>query len=252
MFSANQLFHKIARNPDFTAKLAQMCKMHGFDELRALLFIRNPVPHAESAYQQSVKRVQGSRDLTKAYRTYKLPELTLQVMKALGTLPNCTVTVFNYDNHKDHLIDLLTSDLEVPAGTIPDHNNAVINRSMTAAELEFLRVIGDQSRPLAVAMGIALCEALPDIVPERMYPSRPVQRRMLERLAPSISAVNVRIPESEAYSTKMQKPFPPDCKFEITSEQIEVIGNTLGLGVSGVTDRDTITGRLKGLFGPKN
>lgn len=228
LFSSEQLFLHISRVPDFRTKLKEFCTAHGFKNVRILLFIRDPLPHAESSYQQMIKRGGQTFKPNKAFANYKNPLWTEKLLASPPDLPNLVIDVFNYGRHKRDLIPIVSRFLGIADGTIPEVAERRVNRSMTAAELTMQRAVNQYLGDTGGFISDALCNLAPDIESEWAYPPYPAQKKMLDRLAGAISAVNAIVPESERYQSDLQMPTRQSANLQLSREQINIIGQAVG------------------------
>lgn len=228
LFSGEQLFLHISKMPDFRTKLKEFCTAHGFENVRMLLFIRDPLPHAESSYQQMIKRGGQTFTPNKAFANYKNPLWAEKLLTSPPDLPNLVIDVFNYDRHKRDLMPIVSRFLGVADGTIPEVTARQVNRSMTEAERTMQRAVNQYLGNTGGFISDALCNLAPDVKSERAYPPYPAQKKMLDRLGGAISAVNAIVPESERYQLDLQKPTRKAANLQFSREQIDIIGQAVG------------------------
>lgn len=129
-FSAEQMFAALAIGTEFRQKLKVMCQHYEISKIDILMFLRDPIPHAESSHQQMVKRGGSTGSIEDFFNGYVMPEL---VAKALNfALKDVEVKwhLFNYDRRKDDLLVLTERFLEVPEGTLVRGGDKPVNRSM--------------------------------------------------------------------------------------------------------------------------
>lgn len=227
LFSSEAIFHALAQPKGFAERLSEFCTCYNVQHVRVLLFIRDPILHAESAYQQMLKRRMGDQDLEQVFKAFRVPGIAVSALKVLDNLPSSEVDILNYGNHKHTLLDDVAKFLGVPSDVLPDGDKSKVNRSMTTAELALLSAIRANNRDLSSAVSIALCEQLPDVTPERKYPSRDVQREMIARLMPAIEIINARIPTVEHYDVSLQEPTPVSDTFTFSQAQLKTIASAL-------------------------
>ena len=61
-------------DPSLASHLSRIAEQHGFERVSVLLFIRNPIGHASSAWQQAVKRGSRCQRIEDFYREYAFPQ----------------------------------------------------------------------------------------------------------------------------------------------------------------------------------
>ncbi|MGR3805877.1 hypothetical protein [Marinibacterium profundimaris] len=234
-FSAERLFRAFAVEPDWSGRLAAFCAHHDIGEVEVLMFLRDPIPHAESSYQQMVKRGGATESVEATFANYAYPELVRDALKRdYGAVP-VTWHLFNYDRHKTELIEITERFLDLPAGSLVRGGDRPVNRSMTASELTVLRGLNAHDPRAASALADALCNEVPDVDSETVFPARPVQREMLRRLSRAMAEVDAMLDEGERYGTELCQPAREPRRHVFTPQQIEILTGVLGRRVSGVT-----------------
>jgi len=170
--------------------------------IRVMLYIRDPLDHAVSNYQQAVKRGGYTGDFASFLDDYVIPGNVSAFLAWLGELDNVDVTVRNYSRHKTTLAQTFEDWMGIPDGTLCPPAVTQVNRSMTNAEIALQRAFSD-ARGWATAKFISdpLCEHLPDVRSER--PAAPPEA--LERFLSRMHGLIVRrglerhLPEGEHY-----------------------------------------------------
>lgn len=184
-----------ARPGETLARFQSWRSALGLDEIRVLLFTRNPVGHAASAYQQMVKSGKVRHAPDRYFLNYRRPQQVWKVMGRVGAAPGVTLDLRNYDACRADLLGELSrwlglADFDWAAPPVEQ-----VNRSMTAAEIRLLlalnRVLPRAS--LIVANGFA--EAMPGLASTRALPGRGVQKKMIDANADAIARVNARMPD---------------------------------------------------------
>lgn len=229
LFSSEHLMNELALLPDLAA-LPRVAGAAGFQRVRILLFIRDPIANLSSESQQLIKRG-GATETVDAYaELYDKPERIAHLLDRLAALENVEITVRNYGVCRDRLLDEVADWAGLPAGVLTDPGVARVNRSMTRAELELQRalnrVVSDgRSR---MALSDALCERLPGIRPDVILPSLVAQEAALARLAPAMARVDAHAPPEHRYKRDIQTPSVFDEDLRFTPAQIEVTAEALG------------------------
>lgn len=172
----------------------------GFDELRILLFIRDPLEHACSLYLQLVQAhglADSLNDFLGYYDLHAVVHAFLEDCYHLSPTPvSCNITVFNYRRVSASLLAAMRSWLALPSGKIcallPPRER--VNRSLTPWELRLLRplnrLLGDRSAPLARC----LVDRCPSLRAAALRPGRTAEIAFQERLAPVVAAINALVP----------------------------------------------------------
>jgi hypothetical protein len=168
---------------------------------RALLYVRDPLDHAVSIFQQRIKRAGFVGSFATSLEDYRVPLRVVQFMRAMEAV-GTDVTVLNYSRHSKALLGSVEGWLGLPSGTLEKPPVEKINRSMTLAELELQRqfnILFPKNAQRFVSD--PLCNRLPDIRSETPTVSREALAAFLDRAGQMISQQDVAaaIPDSEAY-----------------------------------------------------
>ena len=230
VLSSEEFFPWLTRYDD-PAVLPRAARAAGFGGIEILLFIRNPVGHAASLWQQYLKTGGGTAPIEAFFDKYGVPELVARFLDKFTPIDGVGLTCRNYDRHRHDVLAPLRAWLGLPAATLAPPCAPTINRSMTRAELALQvalnRQIGRAGRILAHD---TLCVALPELSPDRIHPDPECQRAMCDRLAPTLAHVNARLSEGERYRPDVD-PAPGsagDKSLTFSPEQIDLIGAALG------------------------
>lgn len=227
-FSSEGLFQRLVADPETARKLTAFCDHHDVGAVRILMFLRDPIPHAESAYQQMVKRGGATYDVDHAFETYTTPDLARRVMRIqLGDRP-IEWSVYNYDRNRARLLRIAEQFLDLPEGALTKGDGRIVNRSMTVGEIRFLRGLNQTDPKLASRVADVLCNDLPDIPAEPIFPALAVQKSMLDAQADAIAEVNAAIPESERYATDFRLETARDEALRFSPAQIDAIARAIG------------------------
>lgn len=253
LFSSEFLFkHFILSNAhEFIETVASR---YGFDQIKILLFIRNPISTVVSVWQQRIKRAGFHHiSLSNLHENTGIGiDRVDYVEKLLDCLDKCnsaSLTVRNYSNCKTNLHEELANWLEVPQESIQKPPARRVNRSMTLPELmmqkELNRVLGKSGQLLSDP----LCEKLTDIEPDSILPPLFVQEAIWEKVKPTVSRVNKRLPIEQQYQCDIQVPVPFPEKLCFSHEQVKVIAESLGTEIKRLQckleNTDEATNKLK-------
>ena len=235
LFSAERMFGALARGPEFAHKLGAFAKFHRISRAEILMFLRDPVEHASSNYQQRVKRHGSTNRIESTFVNYSTPERVRDVLKT--RIPGVPIVwhVYNYERHKAELLDIAERFLGVPNGTLARGGGDPVNRSMTAGELVLLRALNKRLGQNASAFADALCNEAPEVPAAAVYPPKQVQNRMLKRLADAIAEVNLQVDSIEGYRTEAKDPLPEKDGFVFTAHQLEVIADVFATRLANLS-----------------
>jgi hypothetical protein len=213
--------------------------------IRVLLFIRNPMDHAISAYQQNVKRRGRKNSLSDYLKSYTFPMMIGRSLEAIRK-SDAKLTVLNYSNHKSALLRRVEDWLDAPAGLLTEPPVSQVNRSLTRTELQlqlaFNRHFGKGS---ARFISDVLCNELPEVRAELPYAAPAALKDFLDRMRELTAPINERLPQSERYviesleSVLERMPSEAEAtKFHFSEEQIEVLSRSLSRQIRAARRRD--------------
>ncbi|NHK29526.1 hypothetical protein FF098_016575 [Parvularcula flava] len=231
LFSNEMTFGYMLR-PESPERLKKIIE-EGY-ELKVLCFTRNPLDHAVSLYQQTVKRSGNTKELADFLQVYRVPGEVLRFIKMLNEL-GVETRISNYNNNKKRLLNVLEDWLGLEQNFLEKPERKTVNRSVTNGELmlqlEFNRHLGKRSSSL---ISDPLCNQLPDIKSE--YPAiyREELAPFIERMKQAVAPVNALLPPEEAYvvpsiDEAIQKFGNPDDPqlMSFSRQQLEVIARKL-------------------------
>lgn len=229
VLSSEEFFPSLTEDAD-PAALPQAALGAGFDRIEVLLFIRNPVGHAASLWQQYLKRAGGTAPIEAFFDKYCVPERVARFLDTFMSMDSVGLTCLNYDRHRHDLLAPLGAWLSPTTITLAPPCAPTINRGMTRAELALQVVLNRRIGRSARILSDALCAGLPDVPPDPVYPDPACQRSMCARLAPTLQHVNACLPEEERYRPDIA-PAPrtaDSAALSFSPEQVDLIGSALG------------------------
>jgi hypothetical protein len=203
---------------------------HGFDQVKVLLFIRDPVGHAVSNWQQNIKSNGLHRvSLEDHFGLYDIPVWVKVIVDQMNCSEGVALTVLNYSRCKDRLLEAVAAWLDVPTETLVVPAVARVNRSMTPSELLLVQHL-ERYIPAPIPSRIArdLCTYLPNVETPRLLPSLAVQEALWARLLPVITHINAHIPQEQGYQCDICPPDPVLENLVFNQDQIDRIAKTLG------------------------
>ena len=229
VLSSEEFFPQLTRYAD-AAVLPRAARAAGFERVEILLFIRNPVGHAASLWQQYLKSGVGSAPIEAFFEKYSVPERVARFLRRYSRLEGVSLTCLNYDRHRRDLLRPLCSWLGQPPNTMAPPQASTINRGMTRAELALQVALNRHIGRTGKFLSDALCAGLPELAPSRVYPDPRFQRAMCERLSPTLAHVNKHLPEVEAYRPDIRPVSDTSHASDLifSPDQIELIGHAFG------------------------
>ena len=182
LISFEGLFNNAARDRDQTLdEWDQWRDDLGLDRLRILLFIRNPVGHAASSFQQSTKMGRHkNRPEDFFLKFYHRPASVRTVIEAILARENVELEVRNYDRWRTQLRKVAADWLGVEESDLADVDAPSVNRSLTRAELDYLLRLNQFAPKLSYRLANSFSNAMPQLQPFKALPSEMVQAAMLK------------------------------------------------------------------------
>lgn len=229
VLSSEEFFPRLTMYDD-PAALPRAAEAAGFERVEILCFIRNPVGHAASLWQQFLKRGGGSASIEVFFERYSLPERVALFLDRFKPLDGVRITCLNYDRHRHDMLVPLCAWLGLPGAALGRPQASTINRGMTRAELALQAALNRRVGRVGRILSDALCVGLPDLPPDRYFPDPARQRAMYDRLAPTLARVDAHLPEAERYRPDIRpgSETDSDAALSFSPEQIELIGDALG------------------------
>lgn len=169
LFSSEILFGRFGNDTDDLSKL--LADGH---HVKILLFIRDPLDHVITSYGQFVKRGLFLKPIEAFLQTYRSPEtvaLRIKKLKELG----CDVTVLNYSRHTS---DVKTVTETWLGETLADLTGTVVNRSLTASEIELILEAAKYLGPNVDRIGRSLCVNVTNVTPDRLMIKKNSMRKI--------------------------------------------------------------------------
>lgn len=227
LYSSEYLFLALEQLPS-PEHLTELAQSHGLERVEILCFIRNPVGHASSAYQQRVKRAGLHESISRFFEDFRFPERVAALVRKFAPLPGLNLQLRNYDVCKDSLLDILQSWLKLPSGTLIEPPLPRINRSLTHAEITLQKALNRQLGPSGRLLADPLCEHLPLAEPDKVLPPREVQLALCQRMQAAMELTNSSLPAKHHYAWDILEPDPEPPDIAFSEAQIEVIAESLG------------------------
>ena len=226
LFSNENLFHTLKRPSDRT--IENLFSI-GAAEVNILMFIRDPLDHAPSSYQQTIKRGGETWDIDTFFSQYKVPQLVWELIEKLSKVDKVNIKIINYSRFKSDLIPLVENWLEINTDTLspPTVNN--INRSLTLGEIEIQKALNVYLGRSGNLISDPLCNELPNIQSDTILPNLIIQKAMLDRLNVYISNVNSYAGVPNAYSIELKEFEDTNINnFSFSKDQIDLMFKNIG------------------------
>ncbi|WP_153914057.1 hypothetical protein [Shewanella sp. TC10] len=229
LISGEQLFRLIPQD-DFLVTLNEFKNKYNIGRVKCLLYIREPMEHLSSAYQQAIKRGGYSGTIEEFAPTYMHTKKVYNFVKFCNESKDFELKIFNYSKRKNKLIESFEIWLGIKQTTLKTPEIKTVNRSLTRAELEFQRIVNVKLGKVGSFVSDALCETLPQIKSEKVNVPIDLQKIVLKKLTSFceyIDRYSINEGESDTYSMD----FIPEEKFtdnySFSAEQIGVIAEAM-------------------------
>jgi hypothetical protein len=214
------------------AFIPDIARSNGFDRIKVLFFVRNPVAYSVSVWQQFVKDSGWHDTLNDCFYNSSFAKVnytrTRDILEHLSKNDFFKLTALNYSKCTKQLFDVAIDWLEISRDRITMPEAGRINRSLTKGELALQlamnRVLGGDAKIVARA----LTENLPDIPSSKMSPSLEAQQMLWEQLAPLITAANNHLPPGHEIIFDKHEPESWNSDtYSFSGEQLDVIGKVV-------------------------
>lgn len=232
LISGEILFNKLL-SKDTIKNTNHILEKYNISEINCLLFIRNPIEHAASFYQQLIKREGYTSSIESFLKTYKTPQVVSSLLDQISKRIGYTIDVRNYSNIKKNINQEVADWLNIPTSVLKPPGNSTVNRSLTLGELEAQRFLNQHLGKSGNLLSDRLCEELPDIRSEKLLPDQEAQRELLDRLGPYIESVNKKTQPNHQYKKDLLTPSAnkTESTYKFTSEQLRIIIGGLGKAI---------------------
>lgn len=240
LFSSEWLFEYLAW-PARLDKIGQIIERSGFSRVKVLLFIRDPIDHLLSFYQQEIKRGGYCGSIDEYAGTFDVPERVERFLSAFERSKlNVKVDVYNYGREKGDLVDVVGHWLGIKGETLHRPKVRFVNRSLTLGELEFQKTVNEFLGPSGDLLSDLLCNRLPHIESQYVWPSSDVQKGLLERLTAAMERVNKKVPTTAGYEWDYREHVDinsDDGGLWLSTSQIRIIAEGLASEISRLRDQ---------------
>jgi hypothetical protein len=215
---------------EFQTALAKFVDAFQISKIKILLYIREPVEHISSSYQQAIKRGGYTESLNVFCEQYSHVYKVHEFIAHCAEVQRYDVKILNYSFCSENLIESFEKWLGIPIGFLTTPPIARINRSLTFGELEFQRIANVFFGKKASFLADKLCESLPDIKSDVIYLSLAEQKMLLDKLSPYCCDINDYAESLENYSDKYKLTLientEPVQHFSFSKEQVRVIAES--------------------------
>lgn len=200
LLSSESLFSTLIRGGE--AFLAEAQSVFPGIEVKAMIYIRDPMDHAVSCYHQDVKRGGFTGSFAQSLAGYNIPQKVGSFLR-LFTEAGVDVTVRNYSRHSKAILPSFERWLGLPGGSLALPPVGQVNRSLTLGEIALQKAFnvhfGKEARRF---VSDPLCTQLPDIRSELPPLAEADLAAFLDRMRAMIGheIFAQAIPAAEAYA----------------------------------------------------
>lgn len=235
LYSSEKLFADL-RDADFHAAVLKRADALKAERVAVLLFIRNPIGHLVSAYQQAIKRGGETRPIDEFSQIYAVPQSVHGFIRATAH-PRLTLTIRNYSVHKGNIIAPFAQWLGISPTVFAEPQKRIVNRALTAGELALQRRLNAVIGRSGALLADPVCERLPHLEPARIAPALSVQHTLLAKLHEPMCAVNGHTAHEERYRPDVIRLAPGEEAIALEPEQADIIMESLGREIARLRAR---------------
>lgn len=228
LFSSEMFFRRFG-NDDFQEQLNKYIEELKIDQVSILLYIRDPLEHFNSSYQQAIKRggyFGTVEEFSMQYRHTRAVSSFVEL--CYEKCPN--LHIYNYSNVKRELINSFETWLGVDKGFLNVPKIKTVNRSLTLGELEFQRVANELYGKDASILADELCNTLPGIPSEEIHVTNAQQSRVISRIGKFCQVINEIVDKLDNGSMKYNELICKETEqrqlYSFSPEQVNLIAET--------------------------
>tara|TARA_A200000159_G_scaffold52201_2_gene48148 strand:+ start:5163 stop:6095 length:933 start_codon:yes stop_codon:yes gene_type:complete len=228
LFSSEKLFRTLFDDAHMNA-IQNLKEALGITKIKVLLYIREPLEHFSSAYQQAIKRGGYTESVQEFVKLYAHTKKVCDFVTKCNNTPDVDLTVINYSDQKHKLINTLEKWLAIESGKLIEPTMKRVNRSLSLGELEFQRVANEFFGKKASILADRLCETLPEIAAQQVVITEESQQLVLDKVKPYCDSINIVLQnigqESSQYKCLKPKPQYEDNSYNFEKSQITLIAD---------------------------
>jgi hypothetical protein len=229
LFSSEILFKNLCDRDDL-AFVPETAARLGFDRVKLLLLVRDPIPLAVSIWQQKVKGWAGeTRPLERFIaESFDWPQRALRLLEELDRTPGIEVELHNHGALRGALKPMCERWLGLEPGTLAPPADAQANRSMTRAEAELQRLLNlHLGRASGALFAYPVISELTDVPRDPPVPDPEVARAWLDRSREVVAALEARLPEEEGFRPYVPLESPPPAELSFSPAQLEILARSI-------------------------
>ena len=216
---------------------------HGFDRIKILLFVRNPIDRVVSMWMQRVK-FNGNTDELKEFMERKSDvhaffERTLSLMEWITEQKELELSVYNFSHSKQDLASVAAEWLELPGESVhykglPPFTDR-LDLGEARLQLELNRILG----PGAILLSKALASRNRDLSLHPPIPPINAQESIWKDVEPLVARMNTFIPFGHRLAFDRMEPADHSEEYNFNEEQLRIAAECLGGEVRKIWNRET-------------
>jgi hypothetical protein len=209
-------------------------RRYEFTEWKILLFIRDPMPFAVSAWLQLVKGHRERRRLEE----FVLDWPSLYPQRVRGFIELCSeldfvkLSLFNYSRIEREIVPITAGWLGIDHNELITPKTSRINRSLTASESYVIARLNRSKLQMKDHLGKILVERLPSVESGEFTLPREIQIQFVEKVKDDMEYVANYVPDGHEYRVETLPESSGSDTHCFTTDQLEVILDYLTDNVS--------------------
>lgn len=211
LLSAEEIFYDLMfwRRIDFPINFL---RSKGYQRIRILLFIRNPMEQLYSNWAEELKNdwFPYHKPLDEYITDQFKPALVAEFIQKMSAIPEIELTIRNYSNCSKRLDQELYTWLDIPHISPAKPDKKIINRSLTHSEILILRTLKAAGYPDIWPMTELMMSFSPTYPIQKFYPKQSIQQAFFDRFQKTIEYVNACIPAAHTYATDIKEYVDPE------------------------------------------
>lgn len=216
-------------------RIKKLNNRFGIENWKVLLFIRDPMSFAISAWLQYVKSHRETRPLEQ----FVLDWPSTYPLRVRGFVGICSeldfieITIFNYSRIKNKINQVVAEWLGIEPELLITPKVRRVNRSLTMAEAHVISRLNQSPLKMKNHLGKILVQELPDVVSDTFTLPLDVQMQFYGLIEEEMKTVSRFVSDGHEYRFE-HLPEPDSAgRYCFTSEQIEIILDYIIDSVSG-------------------
>lgn len=173
----------------------------GFEKWKILLFIRDPIPFAVSAWLQSVKSHREKMPMEEFVLGWpsSYPRRVRGFIEICSEVNFIDMSVFNYSRIKNEIVQVAADWLGISRSNLICPKTRRVNRSLTVGESYVIAWLNRSDIQMRDHLGKVLVEKLPNIESDKFTLPSQVQRQFIEAIEEDMEYVANYVSDGHEY-----------------------------------------------------